>query len=222
MWDCRLNTGSPCAGFRADRGRLPRTGCIGNKVPWFRGSLSPIGGLRDILPKTASQAPSKNRAIPTFPLGELSRRHGISITSHADRGRIAPNQEIAKFSHINAAVQAAPFGLPFTPTPNSPMCEPNLTKRHPHRPNRRTHHNPTRHRVSQSLQSDGRPDRTTTTGTSQPPPCEPNLTGDPSGSGATMHRDFFPHGIRSREATLTSRNTVYGSIQANPCITVEL
>ena len=173
MWDCRLNTGSPCAGFRADRGRLPRTGCIGNKIPWFRGSLSPIGGLRDILPKTASQAPSKNRAIPTLPLGELSRRHRISITSHADRGRTAPNQEIAKFSHINAAVQAAPFGLPFTPTPNSPMCE-------------------------------------------------PNLTGDPSGSGATMHRDFFPHGIRSREATLTSRNTVYGSIQANPCITVEL
>lgn len=103
MWDCRLNTGSPCAGFRADRGRLPRTGCIGNKIPWFRGSLSPIGGLRDILPKTASQAPSKNRAIPTFPLGELLRRHGISITSRADCGRTAPNQEIVEFSHTKAA-----------------------------------------------------------------------------------------------------------------------
>ena len=75
--------------------------------------------------------------------------------------------------------------------PHPPPCEPILTNRHPHRPNRRTHHNPTRHRVGQTSQSDGRTDRTTATGTSQPPPCEPNLTGDPSGSGATMHRDFF-------------------------------
>ena len=87
---------SRCGRFSANR----QLNC---KVPWFRGSLSPIGGLRDILPKTASQAPSKNRAIPTFPLEELLRRHGISITSRADRGRTAPNQEIAEFSHTKAA-----------------------------------------------------------------------------------------------------------------------
>ena len=77
-----------------------------------------------------------------------------------------------------------------TGTPQPPPCEPNLTNRHPHRPNRHARYNPTRHRVSQSSQSDGQTSQITTTGTSQPPPCEPILT---QRASRTACRPAAPH-----------------------------
>ena len=79
------------------RGRLRVHRPLADKVPCFRGSLSPIRKFGTVLPALLPKAMFKNRGFPTFPLGDLLRGHRNPVNSRTARGRTDTNHENPPF-----------------------------------------------------------------------------------------------------------------------------
>ena len=79
------------------RGRLRAHRPLADKVPCFRGSLSPIRRFGTVLPVLLPSAMFKNRGFPTFPLGALLRGHRNPVNSRTTHGRTDTNHENPPF-----------------------------------------------------------------------------------------------------------------------------